>query len=46
MTITRLTAYMEDMAENTGIDMANVEEETKEEPTRRNIMSISSLGVG
>jgi hypothetical protein len=37
---------MEDMAENTGVDMANAEEETKEEPARRNIMSVSSLGVG
>jgi hypothetical protein len=46
ITITRLTTYMEDMAENTGVDMANTEEETKEEPARRNIMSVSSLGIG
>jgi hypothetical protein len=37
---------MEDVAENIGVDMANTEEETKEEPARRNIISISSLGVG
>jgi hypothetical protein len=46
MTITGLTIHMEDMAENTGMDMANMEEETKEEPTRRNVMSVSSLGIG
>jgi hypothetical protein len=50
MTITGLTTYIEDMAENIGIGMTNTEEdikekETKEEPTKRNAMFISSLGV-
>jgi hypothetical protein len=50
MTITRLTIHMEDMAENIGIGITNMEEnikeeETKEEPTKRNTMSISSLGI-
>jgi hypothetical protein len=46
MTTTRLTTHMEDMAENIDMDMTNAEEETKEEPTKRNAMSVSSLGVG
>jgi hypothetical protein len=51
MTITGLTTHMEDMVENIGIGMTNAEEdikeeETKEEPARRNAISISSLGVG
>jgi hypothetical protein len=51
MTTTRLTTYMEDMAENISIGMTNTEEdikeeEIKEEPTKRNAMSISSLGIG
>jgi hypothetical protein len=51
MTTTGLTAHMEDMAENIDVGMTNAEEdieeeETKEEPARRNVMSASSLGVG
>jgi hypothetical protein len=51
MTTTGLIAYMEDVAENIDIGMTNMEEdieeeETKEEPARRNIMSVSSLGIG
>jgi hypothetical protein len=46
MTITGLTTHMEDMAKNIDMDMTNAEEETKEEPTKRNAISISSLGVG
>jgi hypothetical protein len=42
---------MEDVAENIDVGMTNMEEdieeeETKEEPARRNVMSVSSLGVG
>jgi hypothetical protein len=42
---------MEDMAENIGIGITNIEEdikeeETKEESTRRNTTSVSSLGIG
>jgi hypothetical protein len=50
MTTTGLTTHMEDVAENISIGMTNTEEdikeeEIKEEPTKRNAMSVSSLGV-
>jgi hypothetical protein len=46
MTITGLTIYMEDMAENIDVGMINAEEdieeeETKEEPIRRNTIYVS-----
>jgi hypothetical protein len=41
MTTTGLITHMEDGAENIDVDMTNTEE-TKEEPTRRNAMSVSS----
>jgi hypothetical protein len=45
ITTTGLTTYMEDGVENIDMDMTNVEE-TKEEPARRNAMSVSNWGVG
>jgi hypothetical protein len=50
MTITGLTIYIEDMAENISIGITNIEEdikeeEIKEEPAKRNTMSVSSLGI-